>query len=268
MLGVYTSGISGGHINPAVTFANCVLRKFSWKKFPIYVLAQISGAFCAAGVVYGNYKSAIHVFEGGPDVRTVPGYAENATAAIFATYPASFMTTTGRFFSEFLASALLMFSIYAVKDDGNLGAGSLTPLALFFILFGIASCFGWETGFAINPARDFGPRLMTQLLGYGHHVWTAGMHYFWVSLLVAMNRCIANSTRGAYCGANPRMHVRRLSVRLALVHRRESNQHASDGFLSLHPRYAPCLRRYELGTGEIKVGQYCVRNGYGCPKLG
>lgn len=53
MLGVYASGVSGAHINPAVTFANCVYRKFPWRKFPIYMLAQILGAMCAAGVVYG-----------------------------------------------------------------------------------------------------------------------------------------------------------------------------------------------------------------------
>lgn len=53
MLGVYASGVSGAHINPAVTFANCVFRKFPWRKFPIYMLAQVLGAMCASGVVYG-----------------------------------------------------------------------------------------------------------------------------------------------------------------------------------------------------------------------
>ncbi|KAF2219030.1 aquaglyceroporin like protein [Elsinoe ampelina] len=180
MLGVYCSGISGAHLNPAVTFANCVFRKFPWKKFPAYMLAQILGAMAAAFVVYGNYKSAITEFEGGPNIRTVPGYSENATAGIFCTYPQPFMTTTGQFFSEFVASTLLMFLIYALKDDGNLGAGNLTPLGLFFIIFGIGACFGWETGYAINLARDFGPRLTSYILGYGTNVFRAGNWYFWV----------------------------------------------------------------------------------------
>ena len=81
----------------------------------------------AAAVVYGNYKSAIDVFEGGAGIRTVPGYSETATAGIFCTYPADFMTKTGQFFSEFIASMLLMFLIYALKDDGEqsriLGSG-------------------------------------------------------------------------------------------------------------------------------------------------
>ena len=140
MLGVYTAGISGAHLNPAVTLSNCVFRKFPWRKFPTYMVAQILGAMCAAAVVYGNYKSAIDVFEGGAGIRTVPGFSDTATAGIFCTYPAEFMTTTGQFFSEFIASALLMFLIYALKDDGNLGAGPMVPLGLFFIIFGIGAC--------------------------------------------------------------------------------------------------------------------------------
>ncbi len=66
------------------------------------------------------------------------------------------MTRTGQFFSEFIASTILMFCIYVLQDNGNLGAGSLTPLMLFFVIFGIGACFGWETGYAINLARDFG----------------------------------------------------------------------------------------------------------------
>ncbi len=103
-----------------------------------------------------NYKSAIDQFEGGPDIRTVPGFSPNATAGIFCTYPAEFMTRTGMFFSEFIASTILMFCIYALQDNGNLGAGNLTPLGLFFLIFGIGACFGWETGYALNLARDFG----------------------------------------------------------------------------------------------------------------
>lgn len=180
MLGVHVAGISGAHLNPAVTFASCVFRKFPWRKFPIYMIAQILGAMCGSAIVYGNYKSAIDVYEGGPNIRTVPGYSDTATAGIFCTYPAEFMTKTGQFFSEFLASSILMFVIFALKDEGNLAAGPLTPLALFFLIFGIGACFGWETGYAINLARDFGPRLVSYFLGYGHEVWAAGNYYFWV----------------------------------------------------------------------------------------
>ncbi|KAK3673245.1 glycerol channel [Recurvomyces mirabilis] len=77
-----------------------------------------------------------------------------------------------------------MFVIFALKDDSNKGSfsasGAWFPLALFFLIFGIGACFGYETGYAINLARDFGPRLMSYAVGYGHEVWSAGNYYFWV----------------------------------------------------------------------------------------
>jgi aquaglyceroporin related protein, other eukaryote len=83
-----------------------------------------------------------------------------------------------------------MFLIYALKDDGNIGAGKLTPLGLFFVIFGIGACWGWETGYAINLARDFGPRLVSYMVGYGPNVWRAGNYYFWVSSSVVDSRAI------------------------------------------------------------------------------
>jgi aquaglyceroporin related protein, other eukaryote len=242
MLGFYTSGISGGHLNPAVTLANCVFRKFPWRKFPIYWFAQTLGAFCASGVVYANYKSAVDIFEGGPNKRTVPGYSPNATAGIFCTYPAAFMTRTGMFFSEFIASTILMFMIYVLKDDGNLGAGPLMPLGLLFVIFGIGACFGWETGYAINFARDFGPRLMSYFLGYGVNVWKAGHYYFWVCLSVSCRTdplflisLLPTGLTHLTTPADPhglpllRLPLRRLALRHIPFHRRKPHQHALDG---------------------------------------
>lgn len=197
--GVFLQFLAGAHINPAITLANCIFRRHPWRKLPIYILAQTLGAMCAAGVVYANYKSAVDVFEGGAGLRTVPGYSETASGGIFCTYPAPFMTTTGQFFDEFIASTLLMFLIYALQDNGNIGAGNLTPLGLFFVVFGIGACFGWETGYAINPARDFGPRLMSYFLGYGHEVWSAGHYYFWVSQALSPNAAhLAETWKGTH----------------------------------------------------------------------
>jgi len=204
MLGVYVAGDSGAYLNPAITFGNCLFRGLPWRRFPVYFVAQILGGFVGSGIVYANYMSAIDNFEGGR-LRTVPP-AENATAAIFCTYPQAFLTKTGQFFSEFIASALLMFVIFALKDPSNNGVpkvcyvflvkmgGNMAdwvwqddkwfPLCLFFLIFGLGSCFGWETGYAINIARDFGPRLMSYAVGYGPEVWSAGGYYFWVSLFL------------------------------------------------------------------------------------
>ncbi|KND88426.1 putative membrane protein [Tolypocladium ophioglossoides CBS 100239] len=179
MFGVYVGGKSGGHINPAVTLANCVYRGHPWRKLPVYALAQLLGAMTGAAIIYGNYRSAIDNFEGGSGIRTVTG--PNATAGVFCTYPAPFMTRTGMFFSEYVASTILQFVIFALADPDNIGAGPLMPLCLFFLIFGIGACFGWETGYAINLARDFGPRLVTYMIGYGPEVFSFGGYYFWVS---------------------------------------------------------------------------------------
>ncbi|KAF4503987.1 hypothetical protein G6O67_008611 [Ophiocordyceps sinensis] len=189
MLGVYVSGKSGGHINPAVTFASCVFRGHPWRKFPVYAVAQILGAMVGAAIVYGNYKSAFDVFEGGVGLRTVGG--PNSTAGVFCTYPASFMTRTGMFFSEFIASSILQFVLFALADADNIGAGPLLPLCLFFLIFGIGACFGWETGYAINLARDFGPRLVSYMIGYGSDVFSAGGYYFWIPMVAPFFGCLA-----------------------------------------------------------------------------
>ena len=171
---MYVCGGAGGHLNPAITFVNCLYRGFPWRKLPIYAAAQILGCLCGAAIIYGNYKSAIDVYEGGANIRTVPGYSLTATAGIFNTYPQPFLTKTGQVFSEIIASAVLVFVIFALKDDGNLGAGNQVPLMLFLLIFGIGATLGWETGYAINLARDFGPRLFTYMVGYGPNVWKAG----------------------------------------------------------------------------------------------
>lgn len=175
MIGVYVAKKSGGHLNPAVTLSNCVFRGCPWHKFPIYFMAQLLGAMAGAFIVYFNYRLAIDNFEGGPGIRTVGG--NTSSAGVFCTYPAAFMTRGQMFVSEFVASAILMFNIFAFVDAG---AGDLIPLCLFFLIFGIGACFGWQTGYAINLARDFGPRLVSYILGYGNDVWSAGGYYFWV----------------------------------------------------------------------------------------
>lgn len=107
--------------------------------------------------------------------------SKTATAGIFCTYPQPALTKASQFFSEFIASTLLMFVIFALKDDSNKGqfsaSGAWFPLGLFFLIFGLGACFGWQTGYAINLARDFGPRLMSYAVGYGHEVWSAGGYY-------------------------------------------------------------------------------------------
>lgn len=112
------AGDSGAYLNPAITFCSCLYRQLPWRRFPVYFIAQMLGGYVGSGIVYANYISAIDWFEGG--LRTVPP-AEKATAGIFCTYPQAFVTKSSQFFSEFIASALLMFVIFALKDPSNNG---------------------------------------------------------------------------------------------------------------------------------------------------
>lgn len=183
IMGIYTcGGISGAHLNPAVTITLAIFRKFPWNKVPGYCIAQGAGAFAASAVLYANYIQAFNSFDGG--VRTVVG--ANASAVIFSTYPAEFLTVEGAFFDEFLATALLVFGIFAINDLANTGAGSLGPLMIGFLVIAIGMSFGWQTGYAVNPARDLAPRLFAYLI-YGNDVFTTGSGYFinysWIPIL-------------------------------------------------------------------------------------
>ncbi|KDQ62611.1 hypothetical protein JAAARDRAFT_466206 [Jaapia argillacea MUCL 33604] len=175
-LGVWmVGGISGGHINPAVTLALAVFRGFPWKKVPVYIISQLMGAVCGAAIIYADYFHAIDIYEGGNGVRTVPG-----TANLFATYALPYMTDVSCFFSEFMATAVLLLIILAVNDRKNgPPPPGLIPLVLFFTILGIGQSLGMETGYAINPARDLGPRLLTAMVGYGGGVFTY-RHQYWL----------------------------------------------------------------------------------------
>jgi aquaglyceroporin related protein len=120
MLGIYVAGDSGGFLNRAVNFCFCLFRKLPWKRFPIYFVAQFLSIFAGSGVVYANYINTINQFEN-HRVRTIPP-STTATAGIFYTYPQAFMTKASQIFSEFIASKILMFAIFALKDDSNPGA--------------------------------------------------------------------------------------------------------------------------------------------------
>jgi len=172
-MGVWVSGgISGGHINPAVTLALASFRGFPWRKVPIYILAQVLGGLVGAAVVYANYFHAINLVEG-QGVRTL------TTASLFSTYAASYMTNVSAFFSEFLEGAVLMLVVLAINDKKNMPPpAGLGPLILFLLILGVGTSLGMETGYAMNPARDLGPRLLTAMVGYGKQVFTFRNQYW------------------------------------------------------------------------------------------
>jgi MIP family channel proteins len=182
VMGCYVSaGVSGAHLNPAVTLAAAVYRGFPWRKVVPYAVAQTAGAFVAAAVVYLVYREGLNAFDGG--VRQVVGPL--GTAGIFATYPQPYLTTfPGGFIDQVVGTAILVGVILGITDQRNAPApAGLAPVVVGLLVVGIGMAFGVNCGYAINPARDFGPRVFTYMAGWGSEVFRAGNHWWWVPIV-------------------------------------------------------------------------------------
>jgi len=190
-LGCYwAGGISGAHMNPAVTLAFAVVRRLEWVKVPVYWLAQLSGAFIASAIVYGIYYDALNAFDGG--VRQITGV--NATAGIWATYPQSFLSTGNGFADQLFGTALLVSCIFAIIDRNNNSPDQgVAPVMIGLVVFVIGATFGFNCGYAINPARDLGPRIFTAMAGWGSEVFTAYHRWAWVPVIA----CLLGGVLGA-----------------------------------------------------------------------
>ena len=167
--GVYIAGgISGAHINPAVTVAFAARRGFPWRKVPGYIAAQLLGAFLGAVLVYIVYKGAIDSYERAHDiVRGEPSSVP--TYSIFATFPAQYFGTwLGPLIDQIVGTAFLVAFVFAVVDENNQAVrANLAAVVIGFIVVAIGLSFGANAGYAINPARDFGPRLFAWIAGWG-----------------------------------------------------------------------------------------------------
>ncbi len=179
-MGIYVSaGVSGAHLNPAVTLALAAFRGFPWRKVVPYVLAQTAGAFLGAAVTFLTYRDAFGHFDGG--ARQVTGPL--ATAGIFATYPQPFLSLPGGFVDQVVGTALLMLGIFAIGDRRNAGPATFGPVLVGALVVAIGMTFGFNAGYAINPARDLGPRVFTFLAGWGSEVFRAGGGWWWVPIV-------------------------------------------------------------------------------------
>jgi MIP family channel proteins len=181
-MGCYVAGgVSGAHLNPAVTLALAVHRGFPWRKVLPYTAAQTAGAFVASIIVFVTYYEAFGAFDGG--VRQVLG--PHGTAGIFATYPRPFLSTfPGGFIDQVVGTAILMGVIFAIADARNVPPpAGVAPVIVGLLVVGIGAAFGFNSGYAINPARDFGPRLFTAAAGWGTEVFRAGNYWWWVPIV-------------------------------------------------------------------------------------
>ncbi|MEU2679681.1 MIP/aquaporin family protein [Streptomyces sp. NPDC007107] len=181
-LGVYVAArLSGAHLNPAVTVALAAFRGFSWRKVAPYALAQTAGAFVAALLVRWNYSEALAKADPGHTVKT---------QTVFSTLPANGNPALpvhewGAFRDQVIGTAILLLLIMAVTDILNTAPGAnLGPFITGLIVVAIGMAWGTNAGYAINPARDFGPRLASFITGY-NGAWRDqyGNLYFWVPIL-------------------------------------------------------------------------------------
>ncbi|XP_074526180.1 aquaporin-3-like [Halichoeres trimaculatus] len=176
-LGILVCGqISGGHLNPAVTFALCLLGRERWRKFPMFFLFQTIGAFFGAAIIFGMYYDALWDH---PGCFNVTG--PKATAGIFATYPGKHLTIVNGFFDQIIGTAALIVCILAIVDPYNHAIPpGLEAFTVGFVVLVIGLSMGFNSGYAVNPARDLGPRLFTAIAGWGSDVFTARKGWFLV----------------------------------------------------------------------------------------
>lgn len=173
MVGIYIAGgISGAHLNPAISIMLYIYRGFPLHKVPSYVFAQILGAFVAGLISYGLYRSDIIEYGGAH-------LAAGGTMNAFITNPRySWIDASTAFFTEFTGTAFLAIAVLALGDDTNAPPGAgMNAFILGLIITVLSMAFGYNTGAAMNPSRDLGPRLALLAVGYGGELFRNG---WWV----------------------------------------------------------------------------------------
>ncbi|MFV0422530.1 MIP/aquaporin family protein [Oleidesulfovibrio sp.] len=157
LLGVMAGLPSGAHINPAVTFGLAVTGRFPWRKVIPFSLAQTAGAFVGAAIVFIDFKAKWLMVD--------PNLA--STAGIFCTFPAIPDTFLPGFIDQIIGTAILLFGILAAGDfAAKNNVGWTVPFIVALLVTVIGMALGAMNGYAINPARDFGPRMFALVSGF------------------------------------------------------------------------------------------------------
>uniref|UniRef100_A0A8C9W4I5 Aquaporin 10a n=1 Tax=Scleropages formosus TaxID=113540 RepID=A0A8C9W4I5_SCLFO len=162
-------GVSGAHLNPAVSLSFCIIGRLSWKKLLPYSISQVLGAYLGSAVAFLLYYDAIMDYNQGKLTVTGP----NETASIFVTYPSEYLSLQGSFLDQVIGTATLLLCILPLDEKRNNPApAGLLPVIVAAVVLGISLSMSSNCGAAINPARDFGPRLFTLTAGWGTEVFT------------------------------------------------------------------------------------------------
>jgi glycerol uptake facilitator protein len=183
VMGVYVAGgLSGAHLNPAVTVALAWRRGFPWGKVGPYALAQLVGAFLAALVIRWNYYEAFNKFDPAKGFKS---------QVVFNTFPNNAsdkmpnVSQLGAFRDQIIGTAVLVLLILAITDARNTAPGAnMAPFIIGLVVVGIGMTLGADAGYAINPARDLGPRLVAFVCGWSHPFNDQrGDFYAWVPII-------------------------------------------------------------------------------------
>ncbi len=170
-MGVYlAAGVSGAHLNPSVTVALALFANFPKRKVLPFIIAQTLAGFCAAALAYALYRN---LFDAALADAAGDAARKLGLAGVFCTFPNPGITITQAALTETVITAFLMALVMALTDDGNgVPKGPLAPLLIGLLVALIGASFGPLTGFAMNAARDFGPRVFAYFAGWGADVMT------------------------------------------------------------------------------------------------
>ena len=174
MMGIYISGgVSGAHLNPSISIMFWFYRGFPKRKLPQYFLAQFIAAFCAALAAHGVYYHSIQ--------QHLLTNTDTDIISSFVTSPrALWINPATAFWNEFMGTALLTVTILALGDDQNAPpTAGMNSVVIGFIITCLSMAFAYQTGAALNPSRDFGPRLALLVLGYGRQLFTGTQYWFY-----------------------------------------------------------------------------------------
>ncbi|KAL3480994.1 aquaporin-like protein [Aspergillus californicus] len=177
MTSIYLAGgVSGGHLNPAITISMAVWRGFPTRRCAGYILAQTLGAITASGIAYAIYHGSI------VNVAAMSNVPQNQSPAkdAMVTLPKEFVKPAPAFFNEFLGSAILFGVILALGDDSNAPPGAgMQAFIIGVIITVLILALGYTTGGCFNPARDFGGRAVAAMAGWGGQLFTE-YHAWWI----------------------------------------------------------------------------------------
>jgi glycerol uptake facilitator protein len=194
-LAIYTTGaVSGCHANPAVTLALAIYRGFSWRKVIPYCIAQFVGAFLGAAIVYVLFSPVIDNFNLANHLTRATGGA----AGVFFTHPGLAITPMHAFGDEIILTGFLIFGIFAITEQYNEMApganGGALMIGLLVALIGAS--MGYLEAWALNPARDFGPRVFSFFMGWGSSALPSPENYWWIPIVAPLIGAVVGG--GAY----------------------------------------------------------------------